>query len=109
MDFPFVQELLEYWLEYPPTHLLVRVLAKYEGKQKGNWGKDERRARRATEMDDKDYRPEHKQIPEATPEDARIASQFITGARHLDCAPPHIQQAIERAKKGKHFDIPQPV
>jgi hypothetical protein len=104
MEFPAVIELLDYWLEYPPDHLLLRMLAGYQGKkQRGgtNWRKI-----RAEEMGDMDYKPENEK-PQSTAEDLRIASQFITGARHLDCAPPHIQLAVERQKLGKHFEVPQ--
>jgi hypothetical protein len=104
MDFPFVVELLEYWLEYPPVHLLLRGLAGYKG-QSGR--PDSWRAKRAEEMGDQNYRPE-KEVPLMTEKDSRIASEFITGARHLDCAPGHIQQAVERVKKGKHLEIPKP-
>jgi hypothetical protein len=102
IDFPDVMDLLDYWLEYPPTHLLVRGLAGYKGKQEqGNW-----RSKRAEEMGDMEYTPEPK-----TEKEQRIASEFVpkTGsAKHLDCAPPHVQQAIERAKLGKHLEVPQP-
>ena len=101
MDFPFVVELLEYWLEYPPAHILLRAMAKYEGKaqSKGNW-----RGRRAEEMQDNDYKPENEK--ETVTGDVKTALG-TGGARHLDCAPPHIQQAVERFKLKKRMDVPQ--
>ncbi len=105
MDFPFVAELLEYWTNFPPTHVLLRWFSGYkgtEGRRQSNW-----RSRRAEEMGDHDYQPE-KQVPEMTEKDSRIAAEFMTGARHLDCAAPHIQQAVERFKKGEHLLIPKP-
>ena len=107
MDFPAVVELLDYWLEYPPEHLLLRAFVGYEG-QKGRTGSDSWRQRRAEEMNDfnfKESKTDSSVIPEPT------AVQAITGgqsARKLDCAPPHIQLAVERAKQGKHMDIPEP-
>ncbi len=106
-EFPFVVELLEYWLEYPPEHLLLRAMAHYEGKSKkgrSNW-----RSRRAQEMDDEQYVPD---LPEKSERSdlsiPREASDAFGGTRHADCAPGHIQQAIERFKKHKHLDIPKP-
>jgi len=99
MDFPVVTDLLDYWLEFPPEHLLLRGLAGYESKST-------RRGRRASEMQDERYKTSTS--PTESEKDARIAAEFITGARHLDCAPPHIQQAAERAKKGQHLNISPP-
>lgn len=101
MDFPFVVELLDYWLEYPPVHLLVRAFTGFKSERSNSW-----RAKRAQEIGDDSYRPER--MPTVTENDAMVAREFTTGARHLDCAPPHIQQAIERAKKGEHLNIPHP-
>lgn len=47
-------------------------------------------------------------IPTPTEEDVRQAMQAFTGARHLDCAPTHIQEAIARAKSGQHMNIQKP-
>jgi len=103
MDFPFVAELLEYWQDFPPVHLMFRSFIGYKGPEgrQSNW-----RSRRAEEMGDHGYRPE-KQAPETTEKDSRIAAEFLTGARHLDCAPPHVQQAVERFKKGEHLNVPR--
>ena len=83
-------------------HLLVRGLAGFSGQRKesSTW-----RSKRAEEMGDTNYRPEP--APQSE-KDRRIADEFITDARHLDCAPPHIQQAVERLKRGEHFNIPEP-
>jgi len=58
-------------------------------------------------MGDETYRPEMEAM---TDKDLRIKDDFLrsTGARHLDCAPPHIQLAVERSKKGEHFAIAKP-
>ena len=104
MDFPAVVDLLEYWLECPPEHLLLRGMAQYEGKkERGNWRKS-----RAEEMGDKNYKSEPEQKPSATQEDVRMALESFTGARNLDCAPGHIQEAIARFKRGEHLVIPPP-
>ena len=36
MDYPDVMDLLNYWVEYPPDHLLLRGLAGYEGTKNGS-------------------------------------------------------------------------
>ncbi|MFI4922970.1 MAG: hypothetical protein ACHP6J_04575 [Burkholderiales bacterium] len=102
MDFPFVTDLLEYWLEFPPTHILLRGLAGYEWKKESPG-----RSRKAEEMGDHNYRPSIPQATTLAEKDSQLAREFTTGARHLDCAPPHVQQAIERAKKGEHLLIPE--
>ncbi len=58
-------------------------------------------------MGDHGYRPE-KQASETTEKDSRIAAEFMTGARHLDCAPGYVQEAIARFKRGEHLLIPKP-
>lgn len=96
MDFPFIIELMEYWADYPPEHLLMRALVGYEGSaeavRRGRQFGDDRRASKPTNV--------------PTADKIQDAIQGSTGARHLDCAPPHIQLAIERAKLGKHLDVP---
>lgn len=84
MDFPFVLELLEYWADFPPVHLLLRAFVGFEGSTKAM-------SRKEQFADD---------VVKALP-------SGNTGARHLDCAPPHIQQAIERVKKKQHLEVPQ--
>jgi hypothetical protein len=102
--FPDVVDLLEYWLEYPPTHLLLRAWTGFEGKGRRP---DSARAKRAEEMGDYSYT---EKPMEESEKDMRIKQQLLssTNVRHADCAPGHIQQAIERAKKGEHFSIPKP-
>lgn len=102
MDFPFVAELLEYWLDYPPTHVLLKAWTGYErkGQRDSDW-----RSRRAEEMGDHNYKPSEQR----SEKDELIARDLLSGGvRHVDCAPPHVQQAIERAKKGEHFMISGP-
>jgi hypothetical protein len=103
MDFPFVQELLEYWLDYPPAHVLLRAQVGYDPK-KQNW-----REHRANEVGDESYAPERKSIASrhsSSAEEVRMAMNSFTGARHLDCAPGHIQEAVARAKRGDHLNVP---
>jgi len=103
MEFPFVAELLEYWLEYPPEQLLLRMMSGYK--------RDTRSARkqRADEMGDTTYVPEKANKRTATEEERQAINALggPTGARHLDCAPTHIQEAIARAQRGDHLKIPQ--
>lgn len=115
IDFPDVGELLDYWAEYPPEHLLLRAMAHYEGrKDRSNWQKE-----RATQMGDDSYVAEEenkektvfskrKDISIVTAEEKRLALEAFTGGRHLDCAPTHIQEAVTRTKQGKHMEIPKP-
>jgi hypothetical protein len=101
MDFPFVVELLKYWADYPPTHLLLRAMAHYEGSNdRSNW-----RSRRAQEMGDETYVPKK---PSQSDEDRRMAmTSFAGDGKHLDCAPIHIQEAVARFKRGEHLSIPK--
>jgi hypothetical protein len=110
MDFMFVGNLVEYWNEYPPVHELVRAFVGFESK-KQPW-----REQRAKEMGDETFvyqlqgtgssaRPAR---PSPSAEDVRMALQSVTGARHLDCAPGHIQEAVARSKRGEHMNIPPP-
>lgn len=111
MEFPFVGELLEYWRDYPPEHELLRGLAGYEGKKtdRSNW-----RKQRAQEMQDEAYIPEETRSEETQSEPGeKRPSEFVPGmkpggAKHLDCAPSHIQQAVERFKRRGHLEIPKP-
>jgi len=103
-------DLLEYWAEFPPSHLLLRAMARYEGSEKTRMGKsnwESGRAARAREMGDDTYSekldPAHKK---ETPVEA-IGGAQGTGAKHIDCAKPHIQQAVERFKKGEHLNVPR--
>lgn len=102
-ELPFVSELLEYWVEYPPSHLLLRMLARYEPKHTGtNW-----RKQRADEMGDDRYVPKAPKQPDRV--NAQIVNEMIggKGTRHVDCAPGHIQEAIARVKRGDHMKVPQ--
>jgi hypothetical protein len=99
-----VSQLLDYWAEYPPEHLLLRAMAHYEGrKDRGNWRKE-----RAKEMRDESYvEPVEKSVL-ASSSDRQAAMEAFTGGRHLDCAPTHLQEAVARAKRGEQFNIPKP-
>jgi len=93
--------LLEYWLDYPPVHLLLRSWVGYKSRK----GSDHWREQRAEEMGDSIYQPE-KPIPAMDEKDSRVAAEFTTGAKHLDCAPGHVQEAIARLKRGEHMKVP---
>jgi len=107
MDFPVVQELCEYWIDFPPDHELLRAIAGYDPKKsKSNW-----RSRRAEEMGDHTYKPDFNQRQLEDEKEARIKADPLgrgpgTGARHVTAAPAHLQQAFERAKLGKQWEIP---
>jgi len=109
IDFPDVLDLLDYWMDFPPEHLLLRALTGYEPDEK---------AKKAKQMDDREYRPARARRSSA-PSNAKaeeLLQQQGThgalgarqGARHKTAAPPHIQQAIERAKRGTLMEIPPP-
>ena len=109
MDLPDVLGLLEYWLDFPPEHVLLRALVGYEGRKRGrgfrtNWPS---RKQRAEEMQDDVYKPEL-EAPEESEKDRMIRATTITEARHLDCAPGHVQVMIERFKQGRHLDFEDP-
>lgn len=57
-------------------------------------------------MGDFGYRPEveeeREKLLQAPPQ------VFETGARHITAAPGHVQEAIERVKRGQHLDLPKP-
>lgn len=61
-------------------------------------------------MGDEGYREPQPDQPEGEKsKNERIKKDLLgQGARHMDCAPGHVQQAIERAKLGKQWDIPKP-
>ena len=98
-------------------------MAHYEGGK----GHGNRRQERAKQMNDETYVPEQPatkndlvlgravpaqgQDPEARPspqaEELRAAMSSFGEARHLDCAPTHIQEAVARAKRGEHLKVPR--
>jgi hypothetical protein len=98
-----VLDLFEYWTEYPPAHLLLRALVGFEGSDKQQRRPSSARARRAREFGDDSYRPDDPSLRKETPMEA-IGGRG-TGAKHIDCAKPHIQQAIERMKKDPNWDV----
>jgi len=103
MDFPFVVELLDYWLECPPEHLLLRTMAQYEGQKKADVvPMDSRRKQRAIEMGDTVYQPPPAQEGVASAAVASIGGRMQNKA----FAPGHIKEAIDRAKRGEQLNIP---
>jgi hypothetical protein len=112
MDFPDVIELLEYWNEYPPAHLLLRALCHFDGKSKTTTAPS-KREKRAVEIGDEGYKPEpEKQKAGISTNDASrmigMMGVSVKPVKHMDCAPGHIQEAIARAKRNVQFDIPPP-
>jgi hypothetical protein len=111
MYWPDVLEMLDYWLEFPPEHLLLRAMAGYEGakskgRKKSNWTS---RRRRAEEMQDETYNEQQEKTDNERLEDDKdrmIRQTTIPDrARHLDCAPGHVQVVIEKFKLGKQMEI----
>ena len=60
-------------------------------------------------MGDESYKAEteKRELPRAETEADRQALESFHGARHLDCAPGHIQEAVARSKRGDHMKVPQ--
>jgi hypothetical protein len=83
MEFPFVVELLEYWAQEPPTHILLKMQVGYEGPK-------------AKRMMD----------PQTISKAMDLIAPRSAGAQKVSRAPKHIREAVERAKLGKEMDVP---
>lgn len=95
--FTDVIDLLTYW------HKL------FSDKQPGGRS---RRARRAKELGDTTYK--ERQAPDG---DSSVSGENVarvlgdtrsTGAKHITCAKPHVQQAVERMRRGEKMDFGEP-
>jgi hypothetical protein len=106
MEFPFVMELLDYWLEWPPEHVLIKLDTGYEGPKKDGKSKQEsaeqlRRRKRAEEMGDTTYKPEGD-----LSEGQKVVQTMGANIQNKAFAPGHIKEAIDRAKRNTMMDIP---
>jgi hypothetical protein len=71
-----------------------------------------RRSQRAKELGDTTYK--ERQVPNehpslSTENVARVlGGPRSTGAKHITCAKPHVQQAVERMKRGEKMEFGEP-
>jgi hypothetical protein len=96
MEFPFISRLLEFWVSLS------------DKSERSNWRKT-----RAEQMGDTQFRADVESTPAEELEKKKeemLQRDFkkSSGARHLDCAPGHVQEAVARFKAGKHLEIPEP-
>lgn len=58
-------------------------------------------------MGDENYRGKPQPTTSGDPLAGKTPQEALnSGARHKTCAPLHLQQAMERAKKGEHMNVP---